>query len=61
MKACENCGSRVYTLGCVNCDEDAYIAEQERLTDCYGEEDGPQISRSHVQADLTPDADDVII
>lgn len=27
---CEDCGSRVYNLGCVNCDEENYIAEQER-------------------------------
>jgi len=25
---CENCGSRVYSRGCVNCDEENYIAEQ---------------------------------
>ena len=33
MKTCENCGSRVYGLGCVNCDEINYIEEQEMLTD----------------------------
>lgn len=33
MKTCPDCGSRVYNLGCVNCNEEAYIAEQERLTD----------------------------
>jgi len=33
MKTCENCGERVYRLGCVNCDEPAYIEEQDRLTD----------------------------
>ena len=27
-KTCENCGSKVYGLGCVNCDEDNYIAQQ---------------------------------
>lgn len=27
-KTCENCGCRVYKLGCVNCDEVRYIAEQ---------------------------------
>lgn len=32
MRTCEDCGSRVYNLGCVNCNEEAYIAEQERLT-----------------------------
>ena len=25
---CENCGCRVYKLGCVNCDEENYIEEQ---------------------------------
>jgi hypothetical protein len=33
MKTCENCGSNVYGLGCVNCDEVNYIEEQEYLTD----------------------------
>lgn len=32
MKTCENCGERVYSLGCSNCDEPNYIAEQVRLT-----------------------------
>jgi hypothetical protein len=32
MKTCPECGERVYKLGCVNCDEDAYIAEQEART-----------------------------
>jgi hypothetical protein len=32
MRTCENCGSRVYALGCVNCDEVNYIAEQEAGT-----------------------------
>jgi len=33
MKTCENCGSNVYGLGCVNCDEMNYIEEQEYLTE----------------------------
>lgn len=33
MKTCEDCGSRVYNLGCTWCNEVAYIAEQDRLTD----------------------------
>jgi hypothetical protein len=37
MDTCESCGSKVYNLGCVNCDETAYIYEQERLTADYGE------------------------
>ena len=32
MKSCENCGCRVYTLGCVNCDEANYIEDQEYRT-----------------------------
>lgn len=32
MNVCLNCGERVYSLGCVNCNEEAYIAEQEALT-----------------------------
>jgi hypothetical protein len=30
-KTCPDCGERVYKLGCVNCNEEAYIAEQEVL------------------------------
>jgi hypothetical protein len=30
-KTCENCGSKVYGLGCVNCDEENYIAQQEMM------------------------------
>jgi hypothetical protein len=33
MKTCPDCGERVYNLGCVNCNEAAYIEEQERLTE----------------------------
>ena len=35
MKTCEDCGERVYNLGCVNCNEPAYIEEQEMLTELY--------------------------
>jgi hypothetical protein len=28
MKTCENCGSKVFSVGCVNCDEDNYIEIQ---------------------------------
>ena len=28
MKTCPDCGERVYSLGCVNCDEAAYIEAQ---------------------------------
>lgn len=33
MRTCPDCGERIYNLGCVNCNETAYIDEQERLTD----------------------------
>jgi hypothetical protein len=41
MRTCENCGERVYSLGCVNCDEPAYIEQQdegseETIRDCPG-------------------------
>jgi hypothetical protein len=28
MKTCPDCGERVYKLGCVNCNEAAYIEQQ---------------------------------
>lgn len=28
MKTCENCGSKVYKHGCVNCHEESYIMDQ---------------------------------
>ena len=33
MSRCENCGERVYSLGCVNCNELAYIKQQDQLFD----------------------------
>lgn len=37
MKTCPNCGERVYSLGCTNCNENAYIEDQVRLTELlYG-------------------------
>ena len=39
MRTCPDCGERVYSLGCVNCNEAAYIEEQEQLTERYGEYD----------------------
>ena len=29
MKYCEDCGSKVFSLGCVNCNESLYIEEME--------------------------------
>jgi hypothetical protein len=28
MKTCPDCGCRVYSLGCTNCNEEAYIEQQ---------------------------------
>jgi hypothetical protein len=33
MKTCENCGCLVYELGCVNCNEVAYIEAQDEYED----------------------------
>lgn len=33
MKTCEDCGCRVYNLGCVNCNEETYIKEQDAMTE----------------------------
>lgn len=30
-KTCPDCGERVYSLGCTNCNEGAYISEQASL------------------------------
>jgi hypothetical protein len=37
MKTCPDCGERVYNLGCVNCNEAAYIDEQVGFDEHYGE------------------------
>jgi hypothetical protein len=66
MKTCENCGERVYKLGCVNCNESAYIEEQEQLTALYDSEAeravledghlGPQANKRHdLRRDLAHD------
>ena len=39
MKTCPDCGERVYSLGCVNCDEANYIEAQRMLDDLLG---GPE-------------------
>lgn len=37
MKTCENCGERVYGLGCTHCNEPAYIKDQIARTELlYG-------------------------
>lgn len=30
-KFCDDCGSKVFNLGCINCNEEAYIAEQAQM------------------------------
>lgn len=41
MKTCDNCGSKVFRLGCVNCDEETYIEVEfaEELAQIRAEED----------------------
>src|SRR5262245_8272658 len=45
MKTCPDCGERVYNLGCVNCNEEAYIEEQNMLTDAQYPDEMPAASR----------------
>ena len=40
MQTCPDCGCRVYNLGCVNCNEIAYIEEQE-MFDAIREAENP--------------------
>ena len=35
MKTCPDCGERVYNVGCVNCNEAAYIQEQREMDADY--------------------------
>jgi hypothetical protein len=35
-KTCDDCGERVYGLGCTWCNEAAYITQQEIFDDVYG-------------------------
>jgi hypothetical protein len=49
MKTCLECGCRVYALGCVNCNEVAYIEEQIQLTEQYG--DDPQQEQKETPAE----------
>lgn len=41
MKTCPDCGSRVYNLGCVNCNEDDYIEEQIQIDSRKGYDTRP--------------------
>ena len=45
MKTCPDCGERVYKLGCVNCNEAAYIEEQRQLNALYGYDDVEEACR----------------
>lgn len=55
MTICENCGCRVYNLGCVNCNEVAYIEEQDYMTerDYVNMPDGTITHRDNVRRDKT--------
>lgn len=41
MKTCPDCGERVYTLGCTNCNEAAYMEEAEQREERRIAERGP--------------------
>lgn len=49
METCPDCGERVYSLGCTNCNEEAYIEEQEYLTESYGDDDDSGAASSRPQ------------
>ena len=49
---CEDCGCRVYNGSCVNCDEEAFIAEQQWIEE-YAVPDRP-VSIEAVIGDKTP-------
>ena len=53
MRACPDCGCRVYGLGCVNCHEEAYIEEQAWLDDVRRE---PTVLAVDLADDLDPPA-----
>lgn len=55
-KTCPDCGELVYNLGCTNCNELAYIEEQDRLTDLYGSDDEREIRRKaeHATVEAPP-------
>lgn len=42
-KTCPDCGSRVFNLGCVNCNEEDYIEEQKHF------DEKEQIEREEIQ------------
>lgn len=44
MKTCPDCGERVYSLGCTNCNELDYIDEQEQRTELYGSDQPPDVA-----------------
>lgn len=51
MKVCPDCGERVYRLGCVNCDEDAYIEEQAGFDAAYEREKNEDDGREYGHPD----------
>lgn len=50
VKTCENCGSRVYSLGCTWCNEDAYIEQQQHFDDLHERD-----RKAEQRADLSDD------
>ena len=58
MRTCENCGCRVYSLGCTNCDEPAYIEEQEHLTSLPPVYEPSTDDRPRRFADIVPAANE---
>lgn len=54
MKTCPDCGERVYNLGCVNCNEAAYIQEQIELDALYPTEQLPAASESPSLGSASP-------
>lgn len=54
MNTCEYCGERVYALGCVNCNEAAYIEEQEMLTELLYPADDKQAVAKDGQRNRRP-------
>ena len=50
MKTCPDCGSRVYSLGCTWCNEEAYIKEQahfDAINDSLREKEDANDDRHH--------------
>jgi len=46
-KTCEDCGCRIYNLGCVNCNEIDYIQEQDYNNRYYNEREQDLMEHNH--------------